>query len=159
MKKVWKKIGYADKKKEMGSITSPQVPLTWPESDIDIDSVIHLDNPKEAEHWKTVEMPEEIATYLKLRKRLHFGQAHGTPFTVPPLLVSFDWAANSITSELVLEGKYSNTELTYLQQKLLEHCKKEHNSNIMGDKVEIYKWKDKIRNWKERTTMSPWVNT
>eukprot|EP00957_Ditylum_brightwellii_P149069 11350747-Ditylum_brightwellii.AAC.1 len=84
----------------MGSITSLQVPVTWPESDIDIDSVTHLDNPKEAEHWKIVEMPEEIATYLKLWNRLHFGQAHGTPFTVPPLLVSFDWAANSITSEL-----------------------------------------------------------
>eukprot|EP00957_Ditylum_brightwellii_P066411 5042062-Ditylum_brightwellii.AAC.1 len=96
-------------------------------------------------------MPEEIATYLKLQNRPHFGQANGTPFTVPPLSVSFDWAANSITSELVLEGKYSNTELTYLQQKLLEHCKKEHNSTLVGDKVEIYELKDKIHNWKERT--------
>eukprot|EP00957_Ditylum_brightwellii_P100418 7654451-Ditylum_brightwellii.AAC.1 len=100
----------------MRSITSLQVPVTWPESDIDIDLVIHLDNSKEAEHWKAVEMPEEIATCLKLWNRLHFGQAHGTLFTVPPFSVSFDWAANSITSEFVLEGKYSNTELTYLQQ-------------------------------------------
>eukprot|EP00957_Ditylum_brightwellii_P194069 14779821-Ditylum_brightwellii.AAC.1 len=115
----------------------------------------HLDNPKEAEHWTTVEMPEEVATYLKLQKKLHFGQAHGTLFTVPPLLVSFHWAANSITSDLVLEGKYSNTELTYRQQMLLEHCKKEHNSTLVGNKVEAYEWKDKIRNWKERTTTLP----
>eukprot|EP00957_Ditylum_brightwellii_P093544 7122845-Ditylum_brightwellii.AAC.1 len=58
-------------------------------------------------------------------------------------------------SELVLEGKYSNTKLTYLQQKLLEHCKKEHDSTLVGDKVEIYEWKDKVRNWKERTTTLP----
>eukprot|EP00957_Ditylum_brightwellii_P204063 15337451-Ditylum_brightwellii.AAC.1 len=81
----------------MGSITSLQVPVTWPSHDDEVDTVTHLDNPKQSQHWKTVEFATEIATYLKLRNRLHFGQARGTPFTVPPLAMSFDWAANSIT--------------------------------------------------------------
>eukprot|EP00957_Ditylum_brightwellii_P023364 1763248-Ditylum_brightwellii.AAC.1 len=82
----------------MGLITSLQVPVTWTSPDIEVDTVTHLDNPKESQHWKTVKTPTEIATYLKLCNRLHFGQACGTPFMVPLLAMSFDWAANSITS-------------------------------------------------------------
>eukprot|EP00957_Ditylum_brightwellii_P137556 10486644-Ditylum_brightwellii.AAC.1 len=40
-------------------------------------------------------------------------QAQGMPFTMPPLSVEFDWAANSITSKLVLEEDYSNSELDF----------------------------------------------
>eukprot|EP00957_Ditylum_brightwellii_P065697 4983273-Ditylum_brightwellii.AAC.1 len=71
------------------------------------------------------------------------------------LSVEFDWAANSVISELVLEGDYSNSELDFLQQKLLEHCKKDYNTVLIGEEVMIKKWKDKIRIWKERTTTSP----
>eukprot|EP00957_Ditylum_brightwellii_P060586 4600716-Ditylum_brightwellii.AAC.1 len=121
----------------MGSISLLQVPITWPDADTDVSKVTHLDNPKEAEHWKTVETPKEVATCLKLQIRLHFRQARGTPFTVPPLLVEFDWAANSITLELVLGDEYSNSELEFLQCKLLEHCKQEQDTAIIGEKVEI----------------------
>eukprot|EP00957_Ditylum_brightwellii_P117954 8996872-Ditylum_brightwellii.AAC.1 len=99
----------------MGSISLLQVPIKWPDADADVSKVTHLDNPKEAEHWKMVETPKKIATYLKLQNRLHFGEDHSTPFNVPPLLVEFDWAVKSITSELVLEGEYSNSELEFLQ--------------------------------------------
>eukprot|EP00957_Ditylum_brightwellii_P142958 10892499-Ditylum_brightwellii.AAC.1 len=102
-----------------------------------------------------METPKEIATYLKLCNRLHFSQAQGMPFTVPPLLVEFDWVANSVTSEIVLEGEYNNSELNFLQSKLLEHCKKEHDNAIIGEEVQIYEWKDKIKTWKEQTTTLP----
>eukprot|EP00957_Ditylum_brightwellii_P202115 15328670-Ditylum_brightwellii.AAC.1 len=45
-----------------------------------------------------------------------------------PLSIEVDCAANSITSELILEGKYMNKEIDVLTSKLLEHCKKEHDS-------------------------------
>eukprot|EP00957_Ditylum_brightwellii_P076889 5844169-Ditylum_brightwellii.AAC.1 len=67
MKKVWTKIGHADKKKEMGSISLLQVPITWPDAGIDTSTVTQLDNPKEAEYWKTAETLKEVATYLKLQ--------------------------------------------------------------------------------------------
>eukprot|EP00957_Ditylum_brightwellii_P021048 1585902-Ditylum_brightwellii.AAC.1 len=99
MKKVWTKIGHANKKKEMGSISLLQVPITWPDADVDKSTVAQLNNPKEAEYWKTVETPKERAIYLKLRNQLHFEQAHGTAFTVPPLPIEIDWATNLITPE------------------------------------------------------------
>eukprot|EP00957_Ditylum_brightwellii_P111389 8495817-Ditylum_brightwellii.AAC.1 len=57
-----------------------------------------------ATHWRTVETPKEIAFYLKLQNQLHFSQAKGTSFIIPPLEDKFDWAANSCQSDLVLEG-------------------------------------------------------
>eukprot|EP00957_Ditylum_brightwellii_P037224 2817931-Ditylum_brightwellii.AAC.1 len=95
MSKVWNKIGHADKKYKSGSIASLQIPLTWPSSDCDKDQIQSLYNPKEAQHWRTEETPREIAFYLKLRNKLNFGQAKGTPFTTPLLEKEFDWAANS----------------------------------------------------------------
>eukprot|EP00957_Ditylum_brightwellii_P060105 4564518-Ditylum_brightwellii.AAC.1 len=71
MARVWNKIGHADKKYKSGLITSLQIPITWPSSDI------------------------------------------------PPLKEEFDWAANSRYSKMVLEGTYSNLELTFLESKLL----------------------------------------
>eukprot|EP00957_Ditylum_brightwellii_P057631 4370298-Ditylum_brightwellii.AAC.1 len=98
----------------MESILSLQVPITWPEAQSNVARITLLDNPKEAKYWKTVKLPEDIAFYLKLRNKLHFGQAHSTPFTIPPLSVEVVWAVNSIASELVLKGEYSNSELHYL---------------------------------------------
>eukprot|EP00957_Ditylum_brightwellii_P048816 3703764-Ditylum_brightwellii.AAC.1 len=103
MVKVWNKIGHPDKKYKSGSIVSLQIPITWPSSDCDEDQICDLDNPKGAQHWRTVKTPQEIAFYLKLRSRLHFGQAKGTPFTVPLLEEEFDWAVNSRYSKMVLE--------------------------------------------------------
>eukprot|EP00957_Ditylum_brightwellii_P069636 5288854-Ditylum_brightwellii.AAC.1 len=95
MAKVWIKIGHSDKKYKSGLILSLQIPVTWPSSNCNENQILSLDNPKEAHHWRTVETPQEIAFYLKLINRLHFGQAKGTPFTIPPLEEEFDWAANS----------------------------------------------------------------
>eukprot|EP00957_Ditylum_brightwellii_P143270 10915254-Ditylum_brightwellii.AAC.1 len=46
VKKVWAKIGYIDKKKDLGSISSLQVPLVWPDANVDYVNVVNLDNPK-----------------------------------------------------------------------------------------------------------------
>eukprot|EP00957_Ditylum_brightwellii_P150526 11462016-Ditylum_brightwellii.AAC.1 len=104
MKKIWTKIGHVNKEKETDSISLLQVLVMWPDADVDTSTVTQLDNPKEAEYWKTVETPKEIATFLKLQNQLYFGKAHGTLFTVPPLSIDIDLVANSITSKLVLEG-------------------------------------------------------
>ena len=150
MSKAWTKLGHANKKYESGSIASLQIPVTWPSSNCDQNQIWSLDNPKEVHHWRTVETPQEIAFYLKLRNRLHFGQAKGTPFTIPPLEEEFDWAANSRYSEMVLEGTYSNSELSFLENKLLDHCKKERNADIIGKEILVEEQKDKIQVWREK---------
>eukprot|EP00957_Ditylum_brightwellii_P083059 6313725-Ditylum_brightwellii.AAC.1 len=65
MAQVWKKNGHADKKHEAWSILSLQIPVTWPSSNCDEDQISALNNPKKAQHWRTVETPREIAFYLK----------------------------------------------------------------------------------------------
>eukprot|EP00957_Ditylum_brightwellii_P156628 11921091-Ditylum_brightwellii.AAC.1 len=61
---------------------------------------MELEDPKKAQQWRTVDIPEEILHYLTIQNRRYFGQAKETPFTVPPLLQYFDWAANSPVSEM-----------------------------------------------------------
>ena len=41
-------------------------------------------SPKECTEWITLDCPQEIEQALLERNRKHFGQAQGTPFTVPP---------------------------------------------------------------------------
>eukprot|EP00957_Ditylum_brightwellii_P119169 9090017-Ditylum_brightwellii.AAC.1 len=81
---IYALTGKTTAKKALKSIINAEqmkkVPVTWPSSDVEVDTVTHVDNPKESQHWKSLETPTEIVTYLKLHNRLHFGQAHGTPF-------------------------------------------------------------------------------
>eukprot|EP00957_Ditylum_brightwellii_P142267 10838314-Ditylum_brightwellii.AAC.1 len=94
-----------------------------------------LEDLKKASTWRKLELLEESLHYLKVCNRHHFGQAHGNPFTVPPLSQYFDWAANSAMSELVLKGEYSNEELIELQQLLLKHCKAENYDQSVGTDI------------------------
>jgi hypothetical protein len=43
------------------------------------------DDPKTCTQWQQIDVPSEIVRLLQERNRLHFGQAHGAPFTVLPL--------------------------------------------------------------------------
>eukprot|EP00957_Ditylum_brightwellii_P170216 12957519-Ditylum_brightwellii.AAC.1 len=51
-----------------------RIPVTWPSSNCDEDQISALDNPKKAQHWRTVKIPQEIAFYLKLCNRLHLAK-------------------------------------------------------------------------------------
>eukprot|EP00957_Ditylum_brightwellii_P202606 15330890-Ditylum_brightwellii.AAC.1 len=112
-----------------------KIPVTWPSSDCDEDQISALENAKKTQHWRTVKTPREIVFYLKLCNRLHFDQAKGTALTVSPLEREFDWAANLWYSEMVLEDNYSNLELTFLENKFLNHCKKERDTDIIGEEI------------------------
>eukprot|EP00957_Ditylum_brightwellii_P177361 13510040-Ditylum_brightwellii.AAC.1 len=47
------------------------------------------------------------------------------------------------------KAEYWKTVETPKEIKLLEHRKKEHNAELIGEEVAIKEWKDKIRVWKE----------
>ena len=104
MSNMWKKIGYADKGCTENNITSISIPDTWPDMSTPILAEDVLENPKTASTWRKVDLPKEILHYLTVCNCCHFGQAHNTPFTVPLLSQYFDLAANSPTSEAVLQG-------------------------------------------------------
>eukprot|EP00957_Ditylum_brightwellii_P192904 14688087-Ditylum_brightwellii.AAC.1 len=138
MTTMWQKIRFTDRKRINGSLTSLQIPSSWLETTEDVSSVKEVENPKTA-----------------MENRLHFGQAEGTPFTIPPIKHEVDWAANSITSELILNGEYSNEELDDLAKKLLNHCKRKKKNLNIGESITEKEWRNKIKACTERTTTSP----
>eukprot|EP00957_Ditylum_brightwellii_P100585 7666838-Ditylum_brightwellii.AAC.1 len=90
-----------------------------------------------------------------MQNKLHFEQAQGPPFTVPPLSMEVDWGANSVMSELILEGNYTNEELLDIEQLFLLHYKREYDCDMVEANITKDEWQDKITVWDERTTTSP----
>jgi hypothetical protein len=71
---------------------------------------------------KTAVESRKCAFYrMGLRNRLHFGQAEGTPLTLPPFSTDLDWEVSTATAELIVEDAYSNDELTDIQELLFVH--------------------------------------
>eukprot|EP00957_Ditylum_brightwellii_P204735 15340626-Ditylum_brightwellii.AAC.1 len=95
---------------------------------------MELEDPKKAQRWYTVDLPEEILHYLMVRNRCHFGQAKGTLFMIPPLSQYFNWSANSPVSEMVLKCEFNSEELDKLQKLFIQHCKMETSDNVIDRK-------------------------
>ena len=113
------------------------------------------DKPKEAKQWTTIDAPEEITKYLIQRNRQHFGQAEGTPFTVPPLSVDLDYKAAQASAELMLEGDYNHDELDDLTKKFVKHMQRVTLLDSVKKLVTTEEFIDKVKTWKESTSTSP----
>ena len=58
------------------------------------------DNPKsENTTWVQVDCPKEIEQHITDRNVKHFGQAQGTPWTVPPLSHEVNFQASTLVSD------------------------------------------------------------
>ena len=81
LKRLWQKLKVVRQKAQSSGVVRLEIP-TNPGAD-----------PKQCTDWQMVDVPTEIVQHLQTRNRKHFGQAHGTPFTVPPLVRSsrFYW--------------------------------------------------------------------
>eukprot|EP00957_Ditylum_brightwellii_P016125 1214065-Ditylum_brightwellii.AAC.1 len=155
MANIWLKISKVNKKSKGKGFTSIQIPVSWPTDPSRYENVNLIENPKTANEWRTIDIPKDIEFYLLMRNRLHFGQAHGTPFIFPPLLVEVDWAANLVTSELILEGGYTNDELSDIEQLLIQHCRHDYNCDMIKAKITKEEWQNKIAVWDKHTPTSP----
>jgi hypothetical protein len=91
---------------------------------------------------------------LLTRNHLHFGQANGTPFTTPQFTRDIDWAASTDSSELILHGNYSLSELTDLQALLLKHCQSPA-IDALSPIITEANFTSKFKSWNERTSTSP----
>ena len=60
--------------------------------------------------WQQIDIPSEILHHLRERNKRHFGQAHGTPFTVPPLSEDLGFTGQQPAAEAILKGEYSNAD-------------------------------------------------
>jgi hypothetical protein len=81
-------------------------------------------NPKTCTKWRQLDVPTEILHHLQQRNRLHFGQAHGSPFTVSPLVDQLGFCGEGKVADDILNGSYDATDtdenvaffIQYLQQ-------------------------------------------
>jgi hypothetical protein len=142
-----------------GQFTSLQIPADWPTPETEISNIESLSNPKEIagddSKWRTIDLPADIMHYLRLRNRLHFGQAEGTPFTTSPLRELVDWEASTKTSDLILEGDYTSDELTHLESLLLKHCKQTSPLDNIKAEITEEQFVSRMKVWRESTTTSP----
>jgi hypothetical protein len=82
-------------------------------------------NPEKVKTWKMIHDHKTLQRFLIERNKNHFGQAHGTPFTMPPLN-SLDWGATNQKAESLLGGEIPtdfNTKDPYTQD-ILQHIAK-----------------------------------
>ena len=77
--------------------------------------------PDTPDHWDTITVPEDIEKLLIHRNRHHFGQADGTPFTIPPLQADVGYKADGFAADLMLEGKIDYHDTTTANQLLIQH--------------------------------------
>jgi hypothetical protein len=57
--------------------------------------------PEEIREWEPVHEHKKIQEFIQKRNIIHFGQAHGTPFTNDPLN-KLDWTAESLKAKEIL---------------------------------------------------------
>jgi hypothetical protein len=139
--------------------TSLQIPISWPHPGDEITNLQELPDPKAIQHddslWRTVELPSDILYYLRLRNRLHFGQAQGTPFTETPLSEHVDWQASTKYSDMILEGDYDDSTLDDIQQLMIQHCKKMTDLDSIDGDITTDQFEARLKVWREATTTSP----
>mmetsp|Transcript_30358 Transcript_30358/g.72755 ORF Transcript_30358/g.72755 Transcript_30358/m.72755 type:complete len:2117 (+) Transcript_30358:2729-9079(+) len=151
--RVWDRIGRMNSKGRSQGITKVEVPVSWPQPDTE-----NADPKTTDEAWTTIEIPTEVERFIQERNQRHFGQAQGTPFTVAPLSTKFDWAASTVSAETVLEGSYSDADLSDIQSRFLQHCRYQlpaATRTAAPALVTVDQYIRRIRRWRESTTTSP----
>jgi hypothetical protein len=148
-KHTYKKLQYILKPSERGGLSSILVPKGSKPDDYPYDA-------EATKTWTRVHDHKNLQAYLQQRNQNHFGQAHGTPFTVPPL-DKLDWGAQSSHAEQLLNGIIPDdlkSENEYVMAVLKYIAERQQLPEI-----ETYQSPDEIaqgfRKWKESTSTSP----
>jgi hypothetical protein len=114
-------------------------------------------DPKTCTEWKLIDIPSEVLCHLQARNQRHFGQAHGTPFTVSPLQEDFGYCGNTPATTRLLHGNYDHSELDTSVKLLLEHLQHTAEMATLNNFPTISKldFQAKLKVWRESTTTSP----
>ena len=117
-------------------VTSIEIPV-HPESD-----------PKTCTEWRVIDVPSEVVGHLQRRNRIHFGQAHGTPFTIPPLSTDLGFCGDLRGTDDILNGRYDSSQFRENVQLLIAQ-------NPTYPTISEAEFIGKLKVWKESTTTSP----
>ena len=116
-------------------------------------------DPKSSTEWSVIDVPSEIVSNLQRRNRLHFGQAHGTPFTVSPLKKRLGFSGYSEHADNISQrGSEDYPSLDENVKLLLDHLKllmEEMADHPSYPTITDEEFVGKLKVWKETTTTSP----
>lgn len=95
--------------------------------------------------WVTINTSDETQQQLKKRNQIFFGQAHGIYPAIPNFLEKVNWEENTFTLELILDGGYTNSEMSEFTTNMVKH--RERNTHMSGikDTIIITDWTDKMK--------------
>jgi hypothetical protein len=115
------------------------------------------EDPKTCTEWIQIDVPTDVLRLLQERNRAHFGQAHGTPFTVPPLSEHLGFRGDGTYGQQILSGKYDMSECKEDVQLLLQHLKQVDEVHQLPSRPTILpeEFESKLKIWTESTTTSP----
>lgn len=115
------------------------------------------EDPNACTQWKQIDIPTEIVCLLQEWNRHHFGQAHGTPFTVPPLANLLGYTGFGDAQQQNLRGTFNVTGYDEKNvQLLINHLHYTHNVVAENTRptIDDEDFCDKLRLWSESTTTS-----
>ena len=115
------------------------------------------DDPKTCTEWRTIDVPSEIVEQIQERNKIHFGQAHGSPFTVPPLADDLGFCGDKDGAEAIFRGQYDRTPFAEHVQILLQHLQvtQELIQEQSYPTITDGEFVGKLQVWKESTATSP----
>ncbi len=114
-------------------------------------------DPKNCTEWQQIDVPSEILKHLQERNQKHFAQAHGTPFTIPPLSSDLGFDGNTRAGIEILQGTYDTASLPQEVAKLVQHLQQteEMKSTSIQPTITEQEFVGKLKAWRESTTTSP----
>ncbi|KAI2506424.1 hypothetical protein MHU86_8050 [Fragilaria crotonensis] len=115
------------------------------------------DDPATCTQWTQIDVPSEIVRLLQERNRRHFGQAHGTPFTIPPLAELLGYTGIGEAQQQFLHGTFDVTGYDESVKLLIRHLQYSHewSRDLIRPTISDDDFCEKLRLWSESTTTSP----
>ena len=145
IRQVHKKIKSARTSMQRTGVTRIEIPLH------------PLSDPKTCTEWKVIDVPSEVLTNLQTRNQRHFGQAHGTPFTIHPLAHDFGYCGDTLSVHELLHGTYDFSQQSDTVKIFLDHLQQtaEMATTHNFPTISARSFQDKLKGWRESTTTSP----
>ena len=114
-------------------------------------------DPKTCSDWIQVDIPSEVLRLLQQRNKSHFGQAFGTPFTIPPLALDLGFDGVTEAGDRILNGTYDHPDLDSNVRLLLSHLThvEEIQTHSIRPTISSEEFSSKLKIWSESTTTSP----
>ncbi len=83
-----------------------------------------ISDPKTCQSWTQIDVPREALRLFQERNRAHFGQVHGTPFTITPFSEQLGFGGDGPVSQPILQNTCNNGGITQRASVSNHHCRR-----------------------------------